>query len=82
VDGYEDCQPADNIGSSQEGSMDFQQLAEWIEERLCSNCRQGYTCDNFECEQGKKIADMLRRMIPFKGKDSQGKEVSGWLVPE
>ncbi|MBI4964314.1 MAG: hypothetical protein HY913_13640 [Desulfomonile tiedjei] len=62
--------------------MDLKELAEWIEARLCSNCRQGYTCDNFDCEQGKKIADMLKRMIPFKGTDSQGKPVSGWLISD
>ncbi len=62
--------------------MDPKQLAEWIEATLCSNCKQGYTCDNFDCEQAKKIADMLRRMTPFKGTDSQGKQVSGWVIPE
>lgn len=62
--------------------MDLNNLADWIEERLCGDCKRGYTCDNYECEQAKLIAGMLRRMIPFKGRDSEGKEVSGWLVPE
>jgi hypothetical protein len=62
--------------------MDVKQMAEWIEERLCSNCKQGYTCDDYGCEQARKIADLLRRMTPFEGKDSEGNEVSGWLVPE
>jgi hypothetical protein len=62
--------------------MDLKQLAEWMEEMVCGPCKQGYTCDNFGCEQAKKIADMLRRMVPFKGKDSEGKDVSGWLVPD
>jgi hypothetical protein len=57
-------------------------MAEWIDARICSPCKQGYTCDDFECEQAKKIADILRRMEPFKGRDSAGNEVAGWFVPE
>ncbi|MBI5248463.1 MAG: hypothetical protein HY912_03115 [Desulfomonile tiedjei] len=62
--------------------MDLKQMAEWIEAMICAPCKEGYTCDNYECEQAKKIADMLRRMEPFKGKDLHGNEVSGWLVPD
>jgi len=74
--------PAYEKESRKEGVMDLKQLAEWIDATLCSNCKQGYTCDNFDCEQAQKIADILRRMTPFKGTDSQGKQVSGWLVPD
>ncbi len=62
--------------------MDLKQLAEWVEARICDPCKQGYTCDNYECDLAKKIADMLRRMVPFKGKDMDGNDVSGWLIPE
>jgi len=62
--------------------MDLVQLSEWIETRICSSCRQGYTCDDYGCQQATKIADLLRRMVPFKGTDSEGKAVSGWFVPE
>ena len=62
--------------------MDLKQLAEWIEARLCNNCKQGYTCDDFDCEQARKISEMLKRMTPFNGTDSQGKQVKGWLIPE
>ena len=62
--------------------MDLKQLAEWVEARICAPCKQGYTCDDFECDQAKKIADILRRMVPFKGRDSNGKDVAGWLVPD
>lgn len=61
--------------------MDIKQSAEWIEERICGPCKQGYTCDDFGCEQARNIADMLKRMVPFKGKDSEGKDVSGWFFP-
>ncbi|MEW6529483.1 MAG: hypothetical protein AB1473_01525 [Thermodesulfobacteriota bacterium] len=61
--------------------MDFKELAEWIETRLCSDCKQGYTCDHFDCEQGKKVAELLRRLTPFRGRDEQGRDVSGWLIP-
>jgi hypothetical protein len=63
-------------------SMDLKQLAEWVEARICAPCKQGYTCDDFDCDQAKKIADILRRMAPFKGKDDHGKDVSGWLVAD
>lgn len=62
--------------------MDTASLAEYIETKLCNDCRQGYTCNHFECEQGKKVADMLRKMEPFKGTDENGRPVSGWLIPE
>lgn len=62
--------------------MDTRALAEWIDARICSQCKQGYTCDDWECEQARKIADMLRKMAPFTGRDGSGKEVSGWLIPE
>jgi hypothetical protein len=62
--------------------MDLKQLAEWVEARICTPCKQGYTCDDFECDQAKKIADILRRMVPFKGQDSDGKDVAGWLAPD
>jgi hypothetical protein len=62
--------------------MDFKNLAEWVEERLCGECKRGYTCEHYECDQAKQIAGMLRKMTPFRGRDSEGKEVSGWLVPE
>lgn len=62
--------------------MDTKQLAEWIDARICNPCKQGYTCDDFECEQAKTIADLLKRMVPFTGKDSDGKDVSGWLVSQ
>jgi hypothetical protein len=62
--------------------MDTQELAEWIDARICSQCRQGYTCDDWECEQARKIADMLRKMVPFTGRDVSGQDVSGWLIPE
>jgi hypothetical protein len=66
----------------EEASMDLKQLAEWVEARICAPCQQGYTCDDFDCDQAKKIADILRRMVPFKGRDDHGKDVSGWLVPD
>ncbi len=62
--------------------MDLKQMAEWIEERICAPCKQGHTCDDYDCEQARKIADILRRMVPFKGKSDDGKEVSGWFVPK
>jgi hypothetical protein len=77
-----------NIGTrqgqpgSQEVNMDTKQLAEWVEARICLPCKQGYTCDDWECEQARKIADILKRMVPFRGKNSEGKDVSGWFVPE
>ncbi|MDQ7785086.1 MAG: hypothetical protein RDU20_19530 [Desulfomonilaceae bacterium] len=61
--------------------METKQMAEWIEEQMCGQCKQGYTCDDFGCEQARIIADMLRRMVPFKGKDSEGNDVNGWFVP-
>jgi hypothetical protein len=76
--------PARNVETNflEEASMDLKQLAEWVEARICAPCKQGYTCDDFECDQAKKIADILRRMVPFRGKDGDGKDVSGWLVPD
>jgi len=77
-----------NIGThqgqpgSQEVNMDTKQLAEWVEARICLPCKQGYTCDDWECEQARKIADILKRMVPFQGKNSEGKDISGWFVPE
>ncbi|HMK37441.1 MAG TPA: hypothetical protein VK463_20375 [Desulfomonilaceae bacterium] len=62
--------------------MDTKQLAEWVEERICGPCKQGYTCDDYGCEQARKIADILRKMTPFRGKSEDGKSVTGWLVPE
>jgi hypothetical protein len=62
--------------------MDLVQLSEWIEFRLCSPCRQGYTCDEYGCDQATKIADLLKRMAPFKGTDSQGNAVTGWFMSE
>ncbi len=70
------------MNSFGEDSMDLKQLAEWVEASICSSCKQGYTCDDFDCDQAKKIADILRRMVPFRGKDSDGKAVTGWLVPD
>jgi hypothetical protein len=64
------------------GFMDLKQLAEWVEASICASCKQGYTCDDFGCDQAKKIADILRRMVPFRGKDGDGKDVTGWLVPD
>ena len=58
------------------------EMALWIDAKICSSCHQGYTCDEYDCEQARKIADILKRMTAFKGKDSEGKDVSGWLVPE
>ncbi len=66
----------------QEVDMDTKQLAEWVEARICLPCKQGYTCDNWECEQARIIADMLKRMVPFQGKDSEGKDISGWFISE
>lgn len=62
--------------------MDMKQLAEWIDARICRACKDGYTCDDFDCEQARKIADLLKRMVRFEGKASGGKDVSGWLVPD
>lgn len=62
--------------------MDLNALAEWIEERMCGPCKQGYTCDDYGCEQARKIADILKRMVPFTGKSEDGKEVTGWFVPK
>jgi hypothetical protein len=62
--------------------MDNKDLAEWVDTRMCASCKQGYTCNDWECEQAGKIADMLKRMVPFKGTDTDGKEASGWLVPD
>jgi len=62
--------------------MELNQMTEWIEARICGPCKQGYTCDEFDCEQALKIAGILRKMVPFRGKDNQGKDVSGWFVPE
>ncbi|MEW6140557.1 MAG: hypothetical protein AB1733_20230 [Thermodesulfobacteriota bacterium] len=62
--------------------MNTQQMAEWVDARLCNQCRQGYTCDDYDCEQAKKVSEILRKMVPFAGKDRSGNEVSGWLVPE
>jgi hypothetical protein len=67
---------------SQEVNMDTKQLAEWVEARICLPCKQGYTCDDWECEQARKIADILKRMVPFQGKNGEGKDISGWFVPE
>ncbi len=62
--------------------MDFKQLALWLEEMMCGPCKQGYTCDSYDCEQARKIADLLNRMIRFSGKDINGNDVSGWLIPD
>jgi hypothetical protein len=62
--------------------MDTKQLAEWIDMKICGPCRQGYTCDHFDCSQAKIVADILTHMAPFQGKDVDGKEVSGWFMPE
>ena len=62
--------------------MDTRDVAEWVDARICGQCKQGYTCDDWECEQARKIAEMLRKMVPFTGRDVSGHEVSGWLVPE
>ncbi len=60
--------------------MDTKALAEFVETRLCHDCRQGYTCEHYDCEQGMKVADLLKRMEPFQGKDGDGNAVSGWLI--
>jgi hypothetical protein len=52
--------------------MDTKRLAEWVEARICLPCKLGYTCDNWEYEQARKISDILKRTAPFKGKDDQG----------
>jgi hypothetical protein len=70
------------VDFGEEAYMDLKQLAEWVEARICAPCKQGYTCDDFDCDQAKKIAEILRRMVPFKGRDDHGKDVSGWLVPD
>jgi len=62
--------------------MDTRQLAEWIDTRICLPCKQGYTCDDWECAQARAIADILKRLVRFKGKDSEGKDVSGWFLPD
>lgn len=68
--------------TTEEYIMDAKQLATWVEARICDPCKQGYTCDDFECEQARTIADLLKRMVPFIGNDIDGNAVSGWLVPE
>jgi len=62
--------------------VNLKDMAEWLEESLCGDCKRGYTCDSHGCEQARQIADLLKRMTPFKGRDSEGKEVTGWLIPE
>jgi hypothetical protein len=62
--------------------MDFKGLAEWIEASVCASCKQGYTCDEYDCAQARKIAELLKKMVPFKGTGEDGKQVKGWLVPE
>ncbi len=62
--------------------MNHKDMALWIDSKICGSCHQGYVCDDFGCEQARQIADILNRMVPFKGKDTNGTEVSGWLVPD
>ena len=62
--------------------MDARQLADWVDARMCGPCRQGYTCDDYGCDQATKIADILKRMVPAKGKDRSGARVRGWFLSE
>jgi hypothetical protein len=62
--------------------MDPKELAAWIDAKICGPCHQGYTCDDFDCSRAKEVAEILKRMAPFKGKDSSGHDVTGWFVPE
>ena len=62
--------------------MNHQEMALWIDSKICGPCHQGYVCDDFDCEQARYIADMLSRMVHFKGTDTNGTDVSGWLVPD
>ncbi len=62
--------------------MDLEQLADWIEARICDPCKHGYTCDQSDCAQAKQIASILKNMAPFKGSDDGGKAVKGWFVSE
>jgi hypothetical protein len=60
--------------------MDVKRLAEWIDARICGTCKQGYTCDDFDCEQAREIADILKKLVPFEGKDADGNNVSGMIA--
>lgn len=60
--------------------MDTRALAQWIDAKICGPCKQGYTCDDFDCEQAKEISKLLNSLEEFEGKDNSGKEVRGWLA--
>lgn len=62
--------------------MNHQEMAQWIDAKICGPCHEGYVCNDFDCEQARNIADMLSRMVPFKGVDDNGTRINGWLVPD
>lgn len=70
------------MGVGQEDVMDLNNLAEWIDKKICGPCKDGYTCQDFDCEQAQKIAVLLKSMVPFTGQDSEGNHVTGWFAPE
>jgi hypothetical protein len=61
-------------------TMDMRALAQWIEAKICGPCNQGYTCEDFDCEQARKISELLNKLEEFEGTDKNGQEVKGWLA--
>lgn len=60
--------------------MDMRALATWIDAKICGPCKQGYTCDDFDCQQARDISDLLNKLEEFEGRDKEGREVKGWLA--
>lgn len=62
--------------------MNVRSAAEWVLNRSCGPYRRDGSCDHPACAEAQEIHDLLMSAVRIDDKDSTGREIRGWLIPE
>ena len=62
--------------------MKVEQLADWARSKSCDDRRSSGTCEHEACDENEEAVRLLEKLVRFRGTDSRGRPVSGWLLAD
>ncbi len=62
--------------------MNVKSAAEWVLLRACGPYRKSGSCEHPACTEAQEIHDLLISAVRIDDKDSTGRTIRGWLIPD
>jgi hypothetical protein len=62
--------------------MTIDQIIAWAETKNCNDRRRTGACQHDACDENDRVIAVLRTARRFVGTDQDGRDATGWLIPE